>query len=587
MLRVIGIDLGTSKTVMAALRQGEAEVLPNGAQGPFTPSLLAIGPGGELLAGHAAAGLPSAVPVLCSSLGRTETLPFNGLRYTPTELAALFLAHLKAEAEAALAEPVERVVLSVPVAFGAAQAMALRRAAQLAGLLALRLVHGTTVAALAYSLTHPGAQTLAVCDVGAGHADAAIVRLFPGALTVLGAAGAADVGGEAITESMVAYLLRCLEKQSGLSWHDDPQARASLRPLAERAKASLAYVDYIKLTGPLRTLGLAGPGSYALTREELEELSRPYLEEALSLVGQALAQSGVAADALEGLLLIGGAAQMPFLHALAKERFPGVALPGDCNPLLAVAQGAAALGGLIAELSCPTCGLNNPVQASACRRCGSALALEPRRICSRCFLPNDPRRHLCWKCGARLKPRGARLRRSQPIALSTQTCPHCGARLASGRRVCPACHAPLAIRRPAGLACRRCGQVQDAGVQTCSRCGELVAPFVGEVAGTALSLEGEEGRLEVLFPQGAPVPSARPVAREWRTAKTGTGEIRLYVGEAGRERPCARLLLTLPAGLAPGTAIALAFSLDADGLLQVEAAPAGVEARLEWEVYDG
>jgi molecular chaperone DnaK (HSP70) len=585
-LQAIGIDLGTTKSVVAALRQGEPQPLLNRERSPFTPSVLAVDEAGNLLAGHQArdrlaAGPPHALPL--PSLGGDLKAPvtFHGREYTPVELLAVFLARLREDAEAFLGEPVRRAVLTAPVSHDQGQVAALRTAAGLAGLFTLQVVRSPTAAALAYNVAPRGLKPplgraprlVMVCDQGGGSLSVAALCLFRGALTVLGLAGQSWLGGNDLTEVIVAALIRRLQAQRGLLLDETLAARQQLRwrlrLLAEEAKVALSIVERASIPLTHQTTGLPVSIEEVLTRDQFDEMVRPRLEEAVDVAEQAVLQAGLSPHGIDAILPVGGATQVPLLATLLAGRFPKARLLRDVNPLLGPALGAALRAGMVAEVACPFCQRPNPLDAPLCRSCRAPLAGHARTSCARCFLPNDARRRACWKCGASL--RSTALRHPGPPPAS-RPCPRCGALAPRRRRTCPACHALLLEAAPGRLRCGHCGLVLQAGVATCPGCGELVAPFVGEIASRSLGVELADGRLDVILPRGHSFPSPRPVYREFRTAGAGQQylQVSLYEGDrpiACENRCCAELQLTLPAGLPPGSVVRVGFSLDRDGLL--------------------
>ena len=584
MLRAIGIDLGTTKSVVAALCGGEPQAIANRAGSPITPSVLALSTTGELLVGRAARDRLAEEPALgvrsfCSRLGQATTVPFNGRSYTPSELVAIFLARLREDAEVALGEPVRRAVLTLPVSSDQSYLADLRRAAALAGLQVLRLCPAPMAAALAYSLAHPDAhpQTLLVFDLGGSYLDVAVYRLFRGALTVLGLAGEGWLGGDDLTEGIVAHLLRYLQHRRRIP-PDETQAgqqelRQRLHVAAEQVKVALSTVEQASFSLSPRATGLSTGLGETLTRGQFEAMARPQLEEALAVAERAVLAGGLSRESVDGILLVGGATQVPLLEEMLAERYRQARFRRDFNPLLGVAMGAAALAGMQAELVCPTCGLANPVKAPVCRRCGKSLAGEERVCCRRCFLPNDARRQVCRKCGGSLRP----ALRWLPRSMSERICWRCGAPARRQRSVCAGCHAPLYGASPTGLRCDLCGLVTEAGASSCPACGQVVAPFIGHVASRSLGIESPDGSLDVVLPQGHSIPSPQPAYRQFRTlgADQRHFEIAIYEGDrpvARENAPCGRLRLALPEGLPPESVVRVAFSLDRDGTLAVRAA---------------
>lgn len=582
MLRAIGLDLGTSKAVVTTLHRGEPQVILNREHSPLTSALLSLGAGGELLIGQAAreerGRATESVQPFRPALAPAVAVLFNGLQYTPGELMAVFLLRLKQDAEAALGEPVERAVLATPVCLGRAQVMALRAAAEMAGLLVTRIIHSPIAAALAYSIAHPNIepQTILVFDLGAGHLDVAVLRRFHGALTALGLAGENWLGGDDLTESVVAHLIRCLQSTRGLLLDETQQARHDLRrrlrPAAEQAKVALSFIEQIKIRLPGKAIGLPVGIAETLARAQLAEIIRPRLEEGLAVAERALATGRLSREDIQGLLLVGGSSQIPLLQTLLGERFHRARFLQDFNPLLGVALGAALFTGVPDEVRCPVCRLANPVEARICRACRGPLFGKVRVACPRCFLPNDPGRQICWKCGASLRPFAAQ----RPAQPATRPCPRCGAPVAAGRTVCSACLAPQARRTRDGLRCRRCGSVPPAGAPACPACGEAITPFIGAISSRSLGIELSDGRLDILLPEGSSLPGPEPVYRTFYTVGAGNRylEVTLYEGDkpiARENSQCGRLRLALPEDLPPDTAVRVAFSLDADGLPAVNA----------------
>ncbi|MCL6430337.1 MAG: Hsp70 family protein [Anaerolineae bacterium] len=584
MLRAVGIDLGTTKAVIATLCRGEPLALPGSDGSPAIPAVVGRSPQGRLVIGRVAAS-PAAEPVQDGALCAP-----GGEPYTPMERMALFLAQLKQQAERALGEPVRRAVLAIPTYFGQAQIASLVEAAHLAGLFVLRLVHSPMAAALAYSHGRPGArpQTVLVFDLGGGCLDVAVVRLFPGAVVPLALAGDGWLGGNEFSDAIVAHLIRQLQAQREAVPDENAAARQKLRRAlrvhAERAKVALSVLEQAPIRIRGEVPGLAGEVGQVLTRACFEGLIGPRAEDALSVAGEAVEASGVPPEGIDGILLVGGASQVPLIEALLAARFPRAALLRGLNPHLSVAQGAAILAGALERVECPSCGHANPLDRQACERCGTALVGEERVLCPGCDLPNDGRRQACWKCGASL--RGPAAGRHEAAR-----CRACGASVRSGAASCPACFRPLSKGDPGGPRCPTCDRAAPAGATSCPACGALLAPFVGGMARHSLGLAFPDGRMDVLLPRGQILPSPRPALREVRTLAAGQAglEVPVYEGERpwARENTGGRLRLHLPEGLPAGTVVQLAFALDRDGRLRVgasiaEGSPGDVEATVDW-----
>ena len=557
----IGLDVGASKAVMAALAEGEPRLIRNGGHSPLTPALLGLGPAGTLTWGRAALdAAESAVHMWLPRLGEAMLLPFNGLEYAPGELAALFFMCLRQEAEAGLGRPPGRVVLAAPLAFGQRQLALLCQAARRAGLFVLGVVPSTVAAALAYCWEHPDAEprTLLICDFGASALGVAVVRTFPGAVTVLGQADDRWLGGEDFTQVIVAHLLRRLQGERGLLIDETQAARRALRRelrrAAEQAKVALSTVEQVRIALTPQALGLPVGLCELMSRPQFEEMAAPRLGEATGVVERALAAAGMSGESIDAVLLAGGAAQMPLWRAHLARRLGRARFLRDFNPLTGVAMGAALWAGLVDGVRCPTCGLQAPLQATQCGRCGSSLDGAGRLACPRCFLPHEPARLSCAKCGASLR----------------------AARRSAGQAR-PSGHAPgprASWEGGGGLRCRHCGFVAPAGAPSCPLCGGLVAPFVGGLNRSDLGVPRDDGHMDVLLPRG----QALPTPPAWRALATGVQpgplEVPIYEGDkplACQNERCGTLRVDLPAGVAPGSSVRVALRLGSDGLLQVGA----------------
>lgn len=580
MLRAVGIDLGTTKAVIAALRRGEPLALAGADGSPVVPAVMGRSPEGRLIVGHAAA----------QALREGELCTPDGRPYTPVERMALFLAQLKRQAEQALGEPVRRAVLAIPVYFGQAQIASLLEATHMAGLFVLRLVQSPLAAGVAYGLGRTGArpQTILVFDLGGGCLDVGVLRLFHGAVVPLALCGDGWLGGNEFSDAIVAHLIRQLQAQRELVLDETAAARQrlrrALRAYAEQAKVALSILEQTSLRIPGEVLGLPGEVREVLTRAAFDGLIGPRAEDALALAREVAEASGVPPEGIDGVLLAGGSGQVPLIETALERQFPRAALLRSLNPLLGVAQGAALLAGTLEWVECPNCGLANSIEREACQGCQTALAGEERLLCPECDLPNEARRPICWKCAASL-------RRAREARSEAPKCPACGAAVQVAAASCPACLRPLGNGDPGGLRCAACGRAAPAGATSCPACGILLAPFVGGMASHSLGLAFPDGRMDVLLPRGQVLPSPRPALREVRTLADGQTELEVPIYEG--ERPWARenargtLHLHLPEGLPAGTIVELAFGLDRDGRLRVGAslkgdASADVEAILHW-----
>jgi molecular chaperone HscC len=354
--RIVGIDLGTTYSLVGILRAGRPTLLPAPEGKLLTPSAVSLDDAGELLVGEAAQARALTHPQRTAvnfkrDMGTDARYRLGHLSMSATELSAAVLSSLKRDAEAALGEPVTQAVITVPAYFGDLQRQATRDAATLAGLEVRRIVNEPTAAALAYGLHQLDRELRAVVlDLGGGTFDVTVLEIIEGVIEIQASAGDARLGGEDFAAALVDLVVERIAAEHGQRPDiDDPHTRARLVAACERAKRRLTTsVDTLvplpgfPLGGVLRDL------EPRVTRAEAEQCWRPLLERIRGPITRALADAKLRADDIHEVLLVGGATRMPCIVELAARTF-GRMPHRDLPPDEAVALGAAIQAALVAD----------------------------------------------------------------------------------------------------------------------------------------------------------------------------------------------------------------------------------------------
>jgi molecular chaperone HscC len=342
----VGIDLGTTYSLVAIVVNGEPRVLPNAVGELLTPSAVHVDDDGAILVGSAARARAATHPehtalAFKRDMGTDRKITLGKRSFTPEELSACVLAELKRDAEAALGEPITEAVVTVPAYFGELQRRATRDACELAGLHVERIINEPTAAALAYGLNHRERELRAVVlDLGGGTFDVTVLEIMEGVIEIQASSGDTRLGGEDFVDVMVEHCTACLQKLHGASV-EGSIGQARLREAVELAKRRLSRDEQTSLAIPALPTS-KGPidVELPLERAKLEELFRPLLERMAAPIGRALRDAGREPRDVEEVLLVGGATRMPCIGRLAAQlfgRLPLRALPPD----EAVALGAA------------------------------------------------------------------------------------------------------------------------------------------------------------------------------------------------------------------------------------------------------
>ncbi|WP_433608159.1 molecular chaperone DnaK [Dactylosporangium sp. CA-139114] len=376
MARAVGIDLGTTNSVIAAFEGGQPTVVPNAEGSRTTPSVVAYTDTGERLVGQLARRQAVLNPkgTIYSAkrfIGRKfdevteeaktvtyDVVPgpdgavrFNvrGKLISPEEVSAQILRKLADDAAKYLGEKVTEAVITVPAYFNDAQRQATKDAGKIAGLEVLRIINEPTAAALAYGLDKKGHETVLVFDLGGGTFDVSILDVGDGVVEVRATAGDTHLGGDNFDHRLVDYLAEEFKREQGIDLRKDPQALQRLTEAAERAKIELSSVTQTQVNLPFITADANGPKhlTMTVTRAKFEELTHDLLERTNGPVRQAMSDAGVKADDLDEVILVGGATRMPAVQALVRRLTGGKEPNMTVNPDEVVALGAAIQAGVL------------------------------------------------------------------------------------------------------------------------------------------------------------------------------------------------------------------------------------------------
>lgn len=352
--KVLGIDLGTTYSCMAVMEGGEATVIANAEGARTTPSVVAFSKTNERLVGQVAkrqavTNPDGTVMSIKRHMGSNYKVNLNGKDYTPQEVSAMILQKLKADAEAYLGESVTQAVITVPAYFTDSQRQATKDAGKIAGLEVLRIINEPTAAALAYGLEKGEDHTILVYDLGGGTFDVSILELGDGVFEVKATSGNNRLGGDDFDEKIINWMVEEFKKESGIDLKNDKMAMQRLKEAAEKAKIELSGVMSTNINLPFITADQTGPKHLDLTlsRAKFEEISADLVEKTMGPTRQALSDSGLSADQIDKVILVGGSTRIPAVQeaikrVIGKEPHKGV------NPDEVVALGAAIQGGVLA-----------------------------------------------------------------------------------------------------------------------------------------------------------------------------------------------------------------------------------------------
>jgi molecular chaperone DnaK len=354
MSRAVGIDLGTTNSVVAFLEGGDPDVIPNAEGSRTTPSIVGFAKSGEVLVGEVAKRQAVTNPdrtirSVKRHMGTDWTIDVDGKAYTAQEISARILGKLKADAEAYLGAPVTKAVITVPAYFDDAQRTATKEAGQIAGLEVLRIVNEPTAAALAYGLDKEGAdQTVVVFDLGGGTFDVSVLEIGDGVFEVKSTAGDTHLGGDDWDQRVIDWLVEGFRGAHGIDLSKDKMAMQRLKEAAEKAKIELSSTQSAQINLPFITAGADGPIHLdeTLSRAKFEELTSDLVKRCQGPFEQALADAGIGHGDADHVILVGGSTRMPMIQALVKD-LTGCDPHKGVNPDEVVAAGAAVQAGVL------------------------------------------------------------------------------------------------------------------------------------------------------------------------------------------------------------------------------------------------
>ena len=352
--KAVGIDLGTTNSVVSVLEGGDPVVIANAEGSRTTPSVVAFAKDGEVLVGEVAKRQAITNPgrtirSVKRHMGTSWTEDIDDKEYTAQEISARTLQKLKRDAEAYLGTTVDQAVITVPAYFDDAQRTATKEAGQIAGLEVLRIINEPTAAALAYGLDKEGEeQTILVFDLGGGTFDVSVLEIGDGVFEVKATHGDTSLGGDDWDEAVIQWLVTSFRNDHGVDLGADPMAAQRLKEAAEKAKIELSQVQQTQINLPFVTATDAGPLhlDYSLSRAKFQELTADLLDRCRAPFEQAVKDAGLTRGQVDHVLLVGGSTRMPAVVDLAKE-IAGRDPSKNVNPDEVVAIGAAVQAGVL------------------------------------------------------------------------------------------------------------------------------------------------------------------------------------------------------------------------------------------------
>ena len=355
MTRAVGIDLGTTNSVVSVLEGGEPVVIANSEGSRTTPSVVAFAKNGEVLVGQSAknqavTNVDRTIRSVKRHMGEDWTVDIDGKKYTPQEISARTLQKLKRDAEAYLGEEVTEAVITVPAYFEDAQRQATKEAGQIAGLNVLRIVNEPTAAALAYGLDKgEKEQTILVFDLGGGTFDVSLLEIGDGVVEVLATAGDNELGGDDWDNRIVEWLIDKFKSQNGVDLSKDKMAMQRLREAAEKAKIELSSAQQASINLPYITVDSEKNPLFldeTLTRTEFQKITSDLLDRTKSPFNQVIKDAGISVGDIDHVVLVGGSTRMPAVSDLVRE-LTGKEPNKSVNPDEVVALGAALQAGVL------------------------------------------------------------------------------------------------------------------------------------------------------------------------------------------------------------------------------------------------
>ncbi len=380
MSKIVGIDLGTTNSVVAVMEGGEPTVIASAEGGRTVPSMVAFAKDGERLIGQTAKRQATINPdntifSVKRFIGRKYDdpatqeekantpyalergpvgdvrikVPVKNREYTPQEISAMVLSKLKRDAEAYLGEDVTKAVITVPAYFNDSQRQATKDAGKIAGLEVMRIINEPTAAALAYGVDKKGEQTILVFDLGGGTFDVSVLEVSEGVIEVLATNGDTHLGGDDWDQAISNWIISEYKKDQGIDLSQDRQALQRVREASEKAKVELSATMQTEINLPFITADATGPKHLQMTlsRSKFEQLTEGLLKRVEAPIKNALKDSGVSSSDLHAVVLVGGSTRMPMVQEMVKK-ITGQEPNKSVNPDEVVALGAALQGGVLA-----------------------------------------------------------------------------------------------------------------------------------------------------------------------------------------------------------------------------------------------
>jgi molecular chaperone DnaK len=354
MAKTVGIDLGTTNSVVAVLEGGEPTVIPNSEGGRTTPSVVAISKSGEWLVGQVAkrqavTNPENTVASIKRKMGTTDKFAMDGNDYSPPEISAKILQKLKNDAQEYLGEKITDAVITVPAYFNDAQRQATKDAGRIAGLNVLRIINEPTAAALAYGLDKESDQTILVFDLGGGTFDVSSLDIGEGVFEVKSTAGNTQLGGDDWDQRIIDWMADDFKAKNGIELRTDKMALQRLKEAAEKAKIELSTTTQTTINLPFVTATPEGPLhlDMTLSRSDFEKMTADLLEKCVGPFKRALKDANLDPKDIDHVILVGGSTRMPMVQDMVRKLTGGKEPHKGINPDEVVAMGAAIQAGVL------------------------------------------------------------------------------------------------------------------------------------------------------------------------------------------------------------------------------------------------
>ncbi len=352
--RAVGIDLGTTNSVVAVMEGGEGTVIANAEGARTTPSVVGFSKAGEVVVGEVAkrqavTNPERTVQSIKREMGSDWTTEVDGKTYTPQEISARILQKLKRDAESYLGDEVTEAVITVPAYFGDAQRQATKEAGEIAGLEVLRIINEPTAASLAYGLDKEEEQTVLVFDLGGGTFDVSVLEIAEGVFDVKATSGDTSLGGDDWDQKIIDWLVETFKNNHGVDLSKDKMAQQRLKEAAEKAKRELSSTAETTISLPFITATSEGPLHLeeTLTRSQLDQMSEDLVERLKGPYHAAIKDAGISNSDIDHVILVGGSTRMPAVTEVVTELTGGKEPNRSVNPDEVVAIGAALQAGVL------------------------------------------------------------------------------------------------------------------------------------------------------------------------------------------------------------------------------------------------